>query len=356
MPCIFRSGRPWLRIASAFAVTVLLATPSLAFVGAKHIDLPQTGSYALLYVPPSAPTQGPVPLIVFLHGANSRPEDYLPLLETAADALSVPLLLPKSGSPLGWGPGDDRAIIDEALAAAGGYLDLDPRRISIAGHSSGGAYAIVRAYSEPNQFAGVFALSAPYRTIVSLGVHGYIPPLHLYYGTEDPNYVGSLPPLRELFNRLGINWETDIETGHGHNDWPESSLEDGFRFLLDQRYSLGGPCLPTSHRLCLAKGRFAVEASWGDFDGHSGQAFASPSAESTTGFLWFFAASNLEMLVKVIDGCNANGRYWVLASGATNVAYTLHVTDLATGRDATFTNPLGTRSPAIVDTATFNCN
>jgi len=318
--------------------------------------LPSTGSYALLYVPASLAANGPYPLIVFLHGAGSRPDDYLTALEPAAEALSVSILLPKSGSALGWGPGDDRAIIDEALDAAGKLLDLYPRRIAIAGHSSGGAYAIVRAYSEPNQFSGVFALSAPYRTIVSLGVHGYVPPLHLYYGTEDPNYFGSLPPLSEMLDRLGITWETDVETGHGHSDWPESSLEDGFRFLLDQRYSLGGPCLPTAHRLCLAGGRFAVEASWKDFDAHRGDAFASPGTESTTGFLWFFSADNLEMLVKVIDGCKANGRYWLLASGATNVAYTLHVTDLVSGRDATFSNPLGTRSAAITDTATFSCN
>lgn len=351
-----RAERKSLRIAGPLLAALLLSTPALAISGVKRILLPQTGSYALLYVPSSLAANGPCPLIVFLHGAGSRPDDYLTTLEPAAEALSVPLLLPRSGSPLGWGPGDDRAIIDEALTAAGNLLDLDPRRISIAGHSSGGAYAIVRAYSEPNQFAGVFALSAPYRTIVSLGVHGYIPPLHLYYGIEDPNYLGSLPPLSEMFDRLGIVWETDAQIGHGHNDWPESSLEDGFRFLLAQSYSLGGPCLPTGNRLCLADGRFAVEATWEDFDGHTGQAFASQGTDSTTGFLWFFSSDNLEMLVKVIDGCKANGRYWLLASGATNVAYTLHVTDLVSGRESTFNNPLGTRSPAITDTATFNCN
>ncbi len=350
-------GRQVLRgLAWAIAAVLLLALPARALQGVKRLLLPNTGSYALLYAPSSLAASGPYPLIVFLHGAGSMPEDYLTALEPAAEALSVPILLPKSGSALGWGPGDDQAIIDEALAAAGGLLDLDPRRISLAGHSSGGAYAIVRAYSQPNQFAGVFALSAPYRTVISLGVHGYVPPLDLYYGTQDPNYLGSLPALREMFDRLKIDWRTDIEPGYGHNDWPESSLEDGFRFLLAQSYSLGGPCLPAAHRLCLANGRFAVEATWEDFQGHAGQAFASPGTQSTTGFLWFFSADNLEMLVKILDGCKANGRYWLLASGATNVAYTLHVTDLITGRESTFTNPLGTRSPAIADTATFTCN
>ena len=355
MFCFARFGRASLP-ASALLATVLIGTCAPAIAGVKRILLPQTGSYALLYVPHSLAASGPYPLIVFLHGAGSRPEDYLPILELGADTLSVPLLLPRSDYPLGWGPGDDRAIIDEALAAAGNLLDLDPRRISIAGHSSGGAYAILRTYTEPNQFAGVFSLSAPYRTIVSLGIHGYIPPLHLYYGTEDPNYLGSLPPLSVMFDRLGIDWQTDIESGHGHNDWPESSIEDGFRFLLALRYSLGGPCLPTANRLCLARGRFAVQGTWRDFDGHTGQAFTSPGTELTTGFLWFFSANNLEMLVKVINACEANGRYWLFASGATNVAYTLHVTDLVTGREVSLTNSLGTRSPAIIDTATFSCN
>jgi hypothetical protein len=56
------------------------------------------------------------------------------------------------------------------------------------------------------------------------------------------------------------------------------------------------------------------------------------------------------MLVKVLDGCNYNGRHWVLAGATTNVEYTLTVTDTVTGEVVSYFNPLGRSSATITDT------
>ena len=38
---------------------------------------------------------------------------------------------------------------------------------------------------------------------------------------------------------------------------------------------------------------------------------------SDSGYFWFFDDANVELVIKVIDGCGYNGRYWVFAGGLT---------------------------------------
>ena len=60
-----------------------------------------------------------------------------------------------------------------------------------------------------------------------------------------------------------------------------------------------------------------------------------------------------EVLVKVLDGCAINHRFWVFAATTTNVAYVLRVTDTETGQVREYENPLGKPADAITDTAAF---
>jgi hypothetical protein len=60
-------------------------------------------------------------------------------------------------------------------------------------------------------------------------------------------------------------------------------------------------------------------------------------------------------MVKVIDACALNGRWWVFAAGTTNVGYTLTLTDTATQRSVRYENPLGRVSPAVTDVKAFPC-
>jgi hypothetical protein len=78
-----------------------------------------------------------------------------------------------------------------------------------------------------------------------------------------------------------------------------------------------------------------------------------PGRSDDSGLLWFFDEANWELLVKVIDGCGYNNRYWVFGSAATDVEYQLVVTDTQTGEDAVYTNALGQRAAAINDTSAF---
>ncbi len=59
------------------------------------------------------------------------------------------------------------------------------------------------------------------------------------------------------------------------------------------------------------------------------------------------------MLVKVLDGCTVNERFWVFAAATTNVEFTLRVEDTLTEVVYTHVNPLGSAAEALTDTAAF---
>ena len=113
-------------------------------------------------------------------------------------------------------------------------------------------------------------------------------------------------------------------------------------------------CTPTATALCLAAGRFRVEARWRTGAGTSGQALAS-ALTADTGTFTFFDAANVEAVVKVLDACSFPGapRYWVFAAGLTNVEVVLTVTDTRTGAVKTYSNPLNRAFQPVQDTAAF---
>jgi hypothetical protein len=74
------------------------------------------------------------------------------------------------------------------------------------------------------------------------------------------------------------------------------------------------------------------------------------------GVFWFFSADNLEMLVKVIDGCALNGKYWVFYTAGTNVGLTVTVTDTLLGGSVTYQNPDLTPAAPVQDTSALSCS
>jgi hypothetical protein len=114
-----------------------------------------------------------------------------------------------------------------------------------------------------------------------------------------------------------------------------------------------GSCQPSATRLCLGERRFQVEATW-EANGQSGAGQTRPLTRDT-GTFYFFDADNIELVVKVIEGCALDNHFWVFAGGLTNVRTTLTVTDTAQGTTKTYQNPSGTPFQPIQDTAAFPC-
>src|SRR5215471_9726724 len=116
------------------------------------------------------------------------------------------------------------------------------------------------------------------------------------------------------------------------------------------------PCVPFGGTLCLNKSRFAVTTHWTTAQGQSGDGVAVQLTPDT-GYFWFFSQNNVEMVVKVLDGCGVTGDFWVFAGGLTNVQVEMTVTDTQTGAVKTYVNPQGTALLPIQDTLAFpGCN
>lgn len=113
-----------------------------------------------------------------------------------------------------------------------------------------------------------------------------------------------------------------------------------------------GPCATDATTLCLNGGRFRVTTEWATRDGRSGAGQAVALTEDS-GYFTFFDAANVEALVKILNGCGLNSRYWTFAGGLTDVNVILTVTDTQTGAVQIYTNPQGTPFQPIQDTNAF---
>jgi predicted esterase len=337
------------------APVALPAAPasSGASPGWQQVELGAQGSYFWLYLPKGWDGTTALPLVVFLHGSGSNPELYLNFLFPAAEAAGALTAVPKSSSDLGWGVGNDEQIVAATVAAAEAMAPVDLSRVSIAGHSAGGAYAYLLAYGTVSHYSAVFSMSAPFYPVSEVADPAYKAPIHMYYGTVDPNYSGgAYARLTQQWDALSVPWESDIEPAYGHNNWPPDSMSRGFQFLVSKSY---GTCAADATHPCLQHRRFRVAVTWQDGSGHTGVGSVVPAAASAnSAVLWFFDPGNWEMLVKVLDGCALNQRIWVFSAATTNVEYTLTVTDTVTHQVRTYHNPAGQSAAAITDTDAFS--
>jgi CSLREA domain-containing protein len=128
------------------------------------------------------------------------------------------------------------------------------------------------------------------------------------------------------------------------------------RSALCEAGAVDGPlhptCLPGGPVLCLQDGRFRVSA----YQAGGEPATAAPLTDDTGNF-WFFSPQNLELTVKVLDGCGVNDRWWIFSSGLTDRGLELRVEDLYTGKTWTHSRPSGTPYVPRLDTSALDaCN
>jgi hypothetical protein len=112
-------------------------------------------------------------------------------------------------------------------------------------------------------------------------------------------------------------------------------------------------CNPEPGILCINNGRFRIE-----LEGRtptldpSGTTVIIPSAPDS-GLFYFFSPTNIEMLIKVLNGCGLNNRYWLFYAATTNIEFLVVVRDTGTGRVRTYFNPLDRPAPPVQDTDAF---
>ncbi|HVR10027.1 MAG TPA: S53 family peptidase [Thermoanaerobaculia bacterium] len=131
--------------------------------------------------------------------------------------------------------------------------------------------------------------------------------------------------------------------------------------LVDGWLNVAPACVASPATLCLddqpGDGRFSLSASFvtGSQPGSATAVPLSSVGVFQGGLFWFFAAANPELLIKVLDGCGVNQRFWVFFAATTNVYFTVTVTDNRTGQSKQYTNPANTAALPLQDTQAFTC-
>ncbi len=222
------------------------------------------------------------------------------------------------------------------------------------------------AGGQPGTFLGAFNATASSIPIVggsqfySVNLSGSgitLPDTSVYVGVRWPG--GSIflcgdtsfaTPLRSNYGSFngGTSWTSTTALFGNPPSVPPRAL--GIR--LDPAAGAAATCTPSSTALCLNNGRFKVEATFQAAGQPLGTAQVVKLTDET-GYLWFFSSVNVEAVVKVINACSFNNRFWMFAAGLTNVEVVLKVTDTKTGVINTYTNPQGTAFKPILDSSAF---
>ncbi len=120
-----------------------------------------------------------------------------------------------------------------------------------------------------------------------------------------------------------------------------------------------GTCIPDSTTLCLpGDGRFEVSVHYetAQGGGRTGDGRAiplDPLGIDKGGVLYFNDPGNPELVVKVINACSVNDRFWVFYAATTNVGFELTVTDTVAGTTKSYVNPDLNPADAVTDTQGF---
>ena len=119
--------------------------------------------------------------------------------------------------------------------------------------------------------------------------------------------------------------------------------------VSDEEFST---CEPTTTPLVFPSG-YEVSLCYEKPDGTVGEGRGGLWMSREAGLLWFFDRDNVEVLVKVLDGCAINNHHWVFTAPVTDLGFNLHVTD-PEGERWTHQNPRGV-AKARIDTSAFDC-
>jgi len=132
----------------------------------------------------------------------------------------------------------------------------------------------------------------------------------------------------------------------------KSGGEDAFVLRFGEAAPPPGACTPDTTTLCLNNGRFRVQVAWSVPSQGTSGAGQAVALTSDTGYMWFFSANNIELVIKVVDGRAFNGFFWVFYGALSDVSYTITITDTVTGAVKTYTNQQGNLA-SVADVTAF---
>jgi len=190
-----------------------------------------SGRDAILQLP-AAPSDGLLPLLVLLHGANGTGAAMLRRVGAAADEAGIAVLAPDSRGAT-WdaireGFGSDVTFLDRALEHVFARVQVDPARVVVGGFSDGASYALSLGLANGDLFPRVVAFSPGF--VISAAVHGH-PRFFVSHGTSDP-----ILPIdrcsRVIVPRLqSMGYDVMFREFDGRHEVPPDVAREGMRWM-----------------------------------------------------------------------------------------------------------------------------
>ena len=192
-----------------------------------------SGRDAILHFPVNA-ADGPLPLLVFLHGATQAGAGMLRRIGPVADAAGVAVLAPDSRGTT-WDAirgtfGEDIAFLNRALEWVFARIAVDPSRVAIGGFSDGASYAISLGLANGDLFPRVTAFSPGF--VIRTPVHGH-PHFFISHGTSD-----QILPIDEcsrvIVRRLhSLGYDVIFREFDGRHEMPPDVAREGLGWLAN---------------------------------------------------------------------------------------------------------------------------
>ncbi len=120
-----------------------------------------------------------------------------------------------------------------------------------------------------------------------------------------------------------------------------------------------GSCVRTPAVACLLDSRFEVTVTMWDFSGNAApgiiQTYGGQSSETDQSASFYsFTEGNVELFVKMVDGCGLNNSFWLFVAGATDAEAEILVRDTQTGEVIRVYDPREQVFETVADTSAFS--
>lgn len=192
-----------------------------------------SGRDGFLYVPAGYEAGTPAPLMILLHGAGGRADNWLGAF-AIADSLGVVLVAPDSRGQT-WDVvrgvfGVDVSFIDQALEKTFRHCDIDPASVAMAGFSDGASYALSLGLSNGDLVTHVVAWSPGFmRPADPQGD----PLIFVSHGTSDGILPISSTSRRIVPDLQASGYSVAYEEFEGGHELPREIAERAFGWFLD---------------------------------------------------------------------------------------------------------------------------
>ena len=196
------------------------------------LGLGDSGRDGVIQMPAKA-TNGPMPLLVFLHGATQGAASVVRRIGPAADEAGVVLLAPESRGTT-WDAirgefGDDVAFLNRALEHVCSRLSVDPARVAVGGFSDGASYGLSLGLANGDLFPRVVACSPGF--VIQAPAHGR-PRVFVSHGTAD-----QILPIdqcsRVIVPRLqSIGYDVTFREFDGRHELPPAIATSAIQWMI----------------------------------------------------------------------------------------------------------------------------